>query len=186
MNTLSSSCYSWMLKINPKTPKIVIFQKCKRKWGPSFYICNEKIDIVQNYTFLGTCISSTGNFTLSLDHLRQKALHALFSLRRKTVFKSLKPSRACKIFDSMISPILTYNNEVWGTFVQSNFKSWKTLQSKKLIYCSLNDIWNCVTKRQIWQGEIKILCYLSYLQDKDDKFIQGRSPVLGKPRHSPR
>ena len=59
-----------------------------------------------------------------VSHLRQKALHALFSLRRNTDFKSLKPSLACKILDSMISPILTYNSEGWGTFVKSDFKSW--------------------------------------------------------------
>ena len=46
----------------------------------NFYAGNEKIDIVQNYTYLGTKISSTGNFTLSLEHLREKAVHALFSL----------------------------------------------------------------------------------------------------------
>ena len=120
----------------------------------------KKIDIVQNYTYLGTCISSTGNFTLSLDHLRQKALHVLFSLRWNTAFKSLKPSLACKIFASMISPILTYNSEVWGTFVKSDFKSWKTLQSKKLIYYSLNDIWKCIPKREIWQGELNLLTIL--------------------------
>ena len=122
LNTLSSYCNSWMLKINPKKTKIIIFQKCKRKCDSSFYICNEKIDIVQNCTYLGTCISSTGNFPLSLDHLRQKALHALFSLRRNIDFKSLKPSPACKIFDSMNSPTLTYNSKVWGTLAKSGFQ----------------------------------------------------------------
>ena len=55
-------------------------------------------------TYLGTKISSTGNFALSLEHLREKAVHALFSLRRHVDFSSLKPSLACKIFDiSMIT-----------------------------------------------------------------------------------
>ena len=54
LNTLSSYCNSWMLKINPKKTKIIIFQKCKRKCDSSFYIYDEKIDIVQNYTYLGT------------------------------------------------------------------------------------------------------------------------------------
>ena len=90
----------------------------------NFRIGNEVIDVVQNYTYLGTRITSSGNFTLSLEHLRQKALHALFSLRWHTDLNGLKPSLACKIFDSMISPILTYNSEVWGAFVKSDFKSW--------------------------------------------------------------
>ena len=95
------------------------------------------IDVVQNYTYLGTRITSSGNFTLSLEHLRQKALHALFSLRRHTDLNGLKPSFACKIFDSMISPILTYNSEVWGAFVKSDFKSWDSsaIEKSHLQFC---------------------------------------------------
>ena len=38
----------------------------------------------------------------------------------------------------MISPILTYNNEVWGAFVKPDFKSWAeiALQLRKPIYNS--------------------------------------------------
>ena len=84
LNVLSSYCNSWMLRINPKKTKIMIFQRCTRKCEHNFRIGNEVIDVVQNYTYLGTRITSSGNFTLSLEHLRQKALHALFSLRRHT------------------------------------------------------------------------------------------------------
>ena len=52
-----------MLTINPKKTKIIIFQK----WDSRFYISNEKIDLLQNYTYLGTWISSL--ISLSLDHL---------------------------------------------------------------------------------------------------------------------
>lgn len=72
LNTLSLYCNSWMLKINPTKTKIMIFQKFKRKCVSSFYTGNEKIDIVQNYTYLGTCISSSGNFTFSVDHLDKR------------------------------------------------------------------------------------------------------------------
>ena len=101
----------------------MIFQRRAKKIDYNFYIGNEKIDIVQSYTYLGTQISSTGNFTLSLEHLREKAVHALFSLRRHVDFSSLKLSLACKIIDTMSSPILTYKSEVWGVFVKSDFKN---------------------------------------------------------------
>ena len=131
LNTLAQYCRSWMLNINPKKTKIMIFQRRAKKIDYNFYIGNEKIDIVQSYTYLGTQISSTGNFTLSLEHLREKAVHALFSLRRHIDFSSLKPSLACKIFDTMISPILTYNSEVWGVFIKSDFKNWDTSPIEK-------------------------------------------------------
>ena len=81
------------------------------------------IDIVQDYTYLGTRISSSGNFTLSLEHLRQKALHAFFSLRRHTDFSTLKPSLACKIFDTMIQPILTHNTSGPSTYLDLTRKN---------------------------------------------------------------
>ena len=99
-----------MLSVNPKKTKIMVFQKRAKKCSEqTFYIGNQAIDVVQDYAYLGTKISSSGNFKISLDHLKEKALHALFSLRRHTNFSKLKPSLACKIFDTMISPILLYN-----------------------------------------------------------------------------
>ena len=80
---LSSYCNSWMLSINPKKTKVMIFQKrAKKCTESSFHIDNEIIEIVQNYTYLGTLISSTDNFSMARDKLKEKALHALFSLRK--------------------------------------------------------------------------------------------------------
>ena len=87
----------------------MIFQRRAKRYDCNFYIGNEKIDIVQSYTYLGTQTSSTGNFD----------------------FSSLKPSLACKIFDRMISPILTYNSGVWGLFIKSDFKYWDTSPIEK-------------------------------------------------------
>ena len=75
----------------------MIFQRCTQKCEHNFRIGNEVIDVVQNYTYLGTRITSSGNFTLSLEHLRQKALHGFFRLRRHTDLNGLKPSLACNI-----------------------------------------------------------------------------------------
>ena len=99
LNRLSSYCNSWMLSINPKKTKVMIFQKrAKKCTESSFHIDNEIIEIVQNYTYLGTLISSTGNFSMALGKLKEKALHALFSLRKHTNTSKLSPVLANKIF----------------------------------------------------------------------------------------
>ena len=64
-------------------------------------------------------------------HLKEKALHALFSLRKHTNFSKLKPSLACKIFETMISPILSYNSEIWGVYVKHDFKAWDNTPIEK-------------------------------------------------------
>ena len=103
-----------MMKINPKKTKITVFQKRARKNADFHFLIDSQIiaDVVQEYTYLGTRMSSSGNFSVSREHLKQKALHALFSLRRYTNLSKLKAALACKIFDTMISPILTYNSEI--------------------------------------------------------------------------
>ena len=85
----------------------MIFQKrVKKKLDLEFYIGNQTIDIVHETTHLGTRTSSTGNCNVSLEHLR------------------LKPSLACKIFDTMTTPILSYNCEIWGANQNQDFKTW--------------------------------------------------------------
>ena len=96
-----------------------------------FHIDNENTEVVQNYTYLGTLISLTGNFSLALDKLKEKALHALFSLRKHTHISKLSPLLANKLFDAMIAPILTYNSEIWGVYTKPDFKSWDSSQIEK-------------------------------------------------------
>ena len=121
---------------------------------------------------------------LKLEHLRQKALHAFFSLRRHTDFNKLKPSIACKIFDSKILPILTYNSEVWGAFVKSDFKSWdlSPIEKTHLQFCKRylevhNKASNIACRAELGKFPLiidinkKILSYLNYLHQKDENSI---------------
>ena len=119
---LYSFSSSWMLDINSKKTKIMIFQKrAKENSDLEFHIGKQNTDIVHEYPYLGTRISSTGNFNVSLEHLKEKALHALFGLRKNTYISRLKPSLACKIFDTMITPILSYHCEIWGSLPVTGF-----------------------------------------------------------------
>ena len=66
----------------------MIFQKRPRKSvDNNFKIGNDYIEIVQQYTYLGTRLTSRGNFTLA--HLKEKAIHAFFSIRKQTLFDRL-------------------------------------------------------------------------------------------------
>ena len=89
------------------------------------------MDVVQEYTYLGTRMSSSGNFSVSREHLKEKALHAIFSFRGHTNLSKLKPAIACKIFDTLISTILTYNSEIWGVYAKPDFKAWDGTQIEK-------------------------------------------------------
>ena len=64
----------------------------------------------------------------------------IHAVEAKLIFCKLKPSLANKIFDTMISPILPYNSEVWGVFVKSDFKSWDNsgIEKTHLHFCKLH------------------------------------------------
>ena len=139
LNALSLYCDKWKLKINPKKTKIMIFQKRpKKSIDIKFNIGSESIEIVQEYTYLGTRLISTGNFTLALEHLKEKALHAFSSIRKQTVLNKLNPNTASHIFDTMVFPILRYNSEVWGMYNKQDFKRWDSSPIETFTSSSVN------------------------------------------------
>ena len=115
-------CDKWKLKINPKKTKIIIFQKRPPKSiDIKFNIGSEAIEIVQEYTYSGTLLTPTGNFTLALEHLKEKGFHVFSSIRKRTILNKLNPNTASQIFNTMVFPILSYNSEVWGMYTKQDF-----------------------------------------------------------------
>ena len=83
----------------------------------NFKTGNEHVEMVQQYTHLGTRLTQTRSLTLALKHLKEKAF---FSIRKHTL---LNPKTASQIFDT-IFPILSYNSsEVWAMYTKQNFKT---------------------------------------------------------------
>ena len=110
----------------------MIFQKRPRKSVDiNFNIGTEPIEIVQEYTYLGTRLTPTGNFTLAVEHLKEKALHAFYSIRKQTLLNRLNPNTASQIFDTMIL-ILSYNSEIWGMYTKQKFKAWNSSPMEKI------------------------------------------------------
>ena len=80
------NCKTWMLKVNPKKTILMVFQKRPSKSvDMNFNINNEQIEFVQQYTCLSTRLTPTENFTLALEHLKEKVLHV------PCIMKSISP-----------------------------------------------------------------------------------------------
>ena len=175
----------------------MIFQKrAKKNFDLEFHIGKQNIDIVHEYTYLGTRISSTGNFNVSLEHLKEKALHALFGLRKNTDISRLKPSLACKIFDTMITPILSYNCEIWEAYQKQDFKTWDSspIEKTHLHFCKRylevsNKASNAACRGELGRFPLiginkKILNYIMYLFEKDEDSIVKQALLLSINLHS--
>ena len=62
----------------------MIFEKTNsKKAKPIFNLGKESITVGKEYCYLGIKMNNNGNFTLVLKHLSEKALHALYSMRRQ-------------------------------------------------------------------------------------------------------
>jgi hypothetical protein len=55
------------------------------------------------------------------------------------IFINFRPKTATKIFDSIISPILLYNSEVWGAYKKNDLNKWDNSETEKinLRFCKL-------------------------------------------------
>ena len=172
-----------MMKINLKKTNIMVFQNRARKSAElRFLIDGQIIDIVQEYTYLGTLISSEGISQCLVNISKKKLFMPIFSLRRHTNLSKLKTSLACKIFDTMISPFLTYNTEIWGVYAKPDFKTSDSSQIEKihLQFCKRylevnNKARNvaCGAELGCWPLNIttnkKIINYILYIKSKDEE-----------------
>ena len=134
IDIVSSFCKSWHLTVNHKKSKVLIFSRKTSKTirEMKFLLDNKPIEIVQDFTCLGAKISSTGNLQNHRSITKEKAIHALFKVSKTREFKKLKPKQEEKLFDTLISPILTYGCEVWGVYLKQNFASWDKELTEKV------------------------------------------------------
>ena len=119
---------SGLLSVNPKKTKVVIFQKkCRKSLHDKhhFQISNDKIEIVNNYTYLGINFSANGNFRDCKSNLKDKTRRSIFATRRYLDFSKLSLSVTNKLFDSLFLPILLYGSEVWGIYDKDDSNSWE-------------------------------------------------------------
>ena len=66
------------------------------------------------YNFLGTIIDHKGCFKSGIQALSKKGLKVLFSMRKIfSNFEQLPLNLSCKLFDTLLRYILTYNCEIW-------------------------------------------------------------------------
>jgi hypothetical protein len=116
LNILQRYCNDWCLSVNFSKTKIIISNKAGRLLKTKFYLDGTELECVSNYRYLGISFCSSGSFFFAQKQLYQKALKALFKLKKD--FISLNPDMKTiiHIFDHTIKPLLLYSSEIWGCF----------------------------------------------------------------------
>jgi len=124
-------CNKWRLTINITKTKIMV--AFKTKVNDTWEIYGKKLEIVNSFCYLGIVVDRTGGFSKAIDRLYVKANRAYFAIKSKINFYTgANVNTLCKLFDSMVKPILLYGSELWGVF------NWRVGTEKCIKECLLS------------------------------------------------
>ena len=98
------------------------------------------LEHVDGYCYLGITLHFSGNFKRAQNMLRSKAIRAFIPLfiQKNSNFKNLPIKFLLKLFSTTIIPILLYNCEIWGPYLQGKINSFEIFKSK--IFKVINEI----------------------------------------------
>jgi hypothetical protein len=116
INDVETFCKSTGMQLNIDKSEIIIF----RNGGPtrsneSWIYNDQRIQITNMYKYLGVYFTPKLIWTKTKEIMCQQALksvNCIFS--RQKYFGYFTINEAFKLFDSMVSPILTYAADIWG------------------------------------------------------------------------
>jgi hypothetical protein len=106
----------WDLEINVEKTKVCVFESRKQNRNTEFFINGEKVEIVDNFVYLGVRFNYNGTFKLCVKTLQDQALKAYFNLLYLFDRVDLDVKTKFTLFDAMVAPILLYGAEVWGVY----------------------------------------------------------------------
>ena len=100
----------------------MIFNKSGHLRKMSVMIGDLNIKSCSEYTYLGTLLTPAGtSFKKAQNELVKKARKSMFGyLKGINIFQGAQPKTMLKLFKTLVTPILTYNSEIWGSLMKSN------------------------------------------------------------------
>lgn len=114
LNGLFLYCKTWKLSVNSSKTNIVVFSKRKVNRDDTFTFVDERLEIEDDFVYLGINCDYKGQFFKARSRLIEQARKVSFAVIRKIRKLGLLCDVQLKLFDAMIAPILLYGSEVWG------------------------------------------------------------------------
>jgi hypothetical protein len=132
LNDIQTYCQTWGLKINTSKTKVVIFEKGRHTYH-NFYLNNEILENVNSFKYLGVELYKNGQWHRTQQKIAahgQRALHKLFRIISQV---TLPINELCKLFDSLVAPVLNYSSEVWGHHSAKTIETIHTKFCRKIL-----------------------------------------------------
>ena len=132
------------LKVNINKTQIIIFNKRGVKLDNkyTFTLNEKKVEIVDEYQYLGLKLKPSGSMGVAVQELHDKASRAWFGISN-VVFKNkrMEVDKIFQIFDSLVTPVALYGCEFWLPLIMQKkcFNSstnlmdyWQSLKCEKI------------------------------------------------------
>lgn len=107
-------CDKWNLKLNAAKCKIVIFSRGIVRNYPEFYIGDDTIEVVRDFTYLGIKLNYNNRFNVAQKDMFLRASRAMFALIKKSKTLNLPLDITIDLFEKTVTPVLLYGCEIWG------------------------------------------------------------------------
>ena len=114
LDSVKNYCSANSLKINLTKTKVIIFARGKVRNLPEFFYGDEKVEIVDDYIYLGVTFNYNGSFAKAIEKQISQARKAMFSMLTKARRLQLPVDLQIELFEKTVVPVLLYGCEVWG------------------------------------------------------------------------
>ena len=94
--------------------KSLSFQKIKLEKNTKFTYGTNCIELVDEYTYLGTVFNYNNKFEKAINKQINQARRAMFSLFIKSRKLNLPIDITLELFGQLVLPVLLYGCEIWG------------------------------------------------------------------------
>jgi hypothetical protein len=117
LDIFSDFCYKYELTVNLTKTEILVFSSARAGVKANVKYRNTPVPQNTKYKYLGVIFNSKTGMKLGGDNLLAAARRALFALEKQLREENISsPSLAFQMFDSLISPIISYGSEIWGCY----------------------------------------------------------------------
>ena len=116
LDILHDLCSARGLKVNVQKTKTMVFEHQKSQTPPFTHDGND-IEQVEEFKYLGMTLKYAQTLTPAIEYLCKAATRAKFALQRRCQQLHLHdPGIKCKLFDTLVKPILCDGCEIWAIF----------------------------------------------------------------------
>ena len=102
--------------MNLQKTQVIVFNKSGKKLDEkfNFTLNGEKVDIVDEYQYLGLKLRPSGSMSVAVQELHDKASRAWFGISN-VIYKNkrMEVEKIFNLFDSLVTPVALYGCEFW-------------------------------------------------------------------------